>query len=116
MFSAGRSCFKREVYLRLANYPDYFIVGEAEGEIVGVVCMIPMATPVIDDDIFEMEKVPMGTVCAVLSVMTAAAWQKQGVAEQMLNVAVETARQLDMTSMALTCKEHFDSLLCQVRL
>ncbi len=37
---------------------------------------------------------------------TAAAWQKQGVAEQMLNAAVETARQLDMTSMALTCKEH----------
>ena len=24
----------------------------------------------------------------------------------MLNAAVETARQLDMTSMALTCKEH----------
>ena len=48
----------------------------------------------------------MGTVCAMLSVMTAAAWQKQGVAEQMLNAAVETARQLDMTSMALTCKEH----------
>lgn len=105
-FPPEEAASKEKYTWRLANYPDYFIVGEAEREIVGVVCMIPMATPVIDDDIFEMEKVPMGTVCAVLSVMTAAAWQKQGVAEQMLNAAVETARQLDMTSMALTCKEH----------
>lgn len=91
---------------RLANYPDYFIVGEKETQIVSVVCMIPMAKQVIDDDLFEMERVPMGTVCAVLSVMTAAAWRKCGVAEQMLHAAIETARSQGMTAMALTCKEH----------
>ena len=66
-----------------------------------------MATPVIDDDIFEMEKVPMGnSVRGAICHDSRRLAKKQGVAEQMLNAAVETARQLDMTSMALTCKEH----------
>lgn len=97
----------REKYAwRLANYPDYFILGESEKKIVGVICMIPMAAPVISDDIFEMERLPMGTVCAVLSVMTAAPNRGQGVAGQMLEAAIDIARKQGMTSMALTCKDH----------
>lgn len=97
----------REKYAwRLANYPDYFIVGESEGKIIGVICMIPMAAAVINDDIFEMERVPRGTVCAILDVMTAADCRGCGVAEQMLHGAIETAREQGMTSMALTCKDH----------
>ncbi len=97
----------REKYAwRLANYPDYFIVGESEEKIISVICMIPMAAAVINDDIFEMEKVPVGTVCAVLDVMTAASCRGCGAAEQMLKEAIEIARQQGMTSMALTCKEH----------
>ena len=91
---------------RLENYPDYFIVGEKEDQIVSVVCMIPMAKEVIDDELFGMERVPMGTVCAVLSVMTAAAERGCGIAEQVLNAAIEAARSQGMTAMALTCKEH----------
>lgn len=44
-FPPEEAASKEKYTWRLANYPDYFIVGEAEGEIVGVVCMIPMATP-----------------------------------------------------------------------
>ena len=97
----------REKYAwRLENYPDYFIAGETEKGVVSIVCMIPMAAAVIDDDIFEMQRVSAGTVCAVLSVMTAPAEQGSGIAGQMLDAAIETARSQGMTSMALTCKEH----------
>ena len=40
-FPPEEAASKEKYTWRLANYPDYFIVGEAEGEIVGVVCMIP---------------------------------------------------------------------------
>lgn len=105
-FPPEEAASKEKYAWRLANYPDYFIVGERDKEIIGVICMIPMAVPVINDDIFEMERLPMGTVCAVLSVMTAASNRGQGIAEQMLEAAINLARKQGMASMALTCKEH----------
>lgn len=95
-----------EKYLwRLETYPEYLLVGEVKGKIESVVCMIPMAAPVITDEIFEMEKQPQGDVAAVLSVMTAPDGQKQGYAGQMLEAASVRACELGMRSMALTCKE-----------
>ncbi len=91
---------------RLEHFPEYFLVGETEEEIAAVVCMIPMKAKVITDEIFEMEEVPRGNTCAVLTVMTGAKYRKQGLAEQMLKEAIEVCRGLSMKSMALTCKEH----------
>lgn len=91
---------------RLANYPDYLLVGETGEKIVSAISMIPMAAPVITDEVFEMERGPLGNVCAVLSVITDPGYQKQGFAGRMLEAASERARELGMKSMALTCKEH----------
>lgn len=105
-FPPGEAADMEKYRWRLANYPDYFIVGETEKEIAAVICMIPMAAQVITDEIFEMEKVPAGATAAVLTVMTGKNYRRQGLAEQMLTAAIDVCRSLSMKSMALTCKEH----------
>lgn len=99
-----------EKYLwRQKEYPQYLLTGETDGKIVSVVSMIPMAKPVITDEIFETERQPEGEVAAVLSVMTDPSAQGHGCAGQMLEAAAERAKSLGMKSMALTCKEHLIS-------
>lgn len=98
----------KETYCwRQQHYPDLFLAAEDEtGRVRGCVCMISMDAPLINDAVFEMEQVPDGKTCAILTVMTEAAARKQGVAGQLLNAAIETARQQNMASIVLTCKEH----------
>ena len=106
-FPPEEAATKEKYIWRQEHYPDLFLAAEAEdGRVRGCICMISMAASLIDDAVFEMEKVPDGRTCAILTVMTETAARNQGVAAQLLKAAIETAREQGMESIVLTCKEH----------
>jgi predicted GNAT family N-acyltransferase len=105
-FPPAEAASKGKYSWRLEHYPQFFFVGELNGMVVGVVCIIPMALDVIKDEIFEMEELPIGKTAAVLSVMTSQDFRKQGVAENLLKYAMDKMGAYGMESACLTCKEH----------
>lgn len=94
---------------RLEHYPEYFFVGEVNKKTVSVVCVIPTALSVIEDGLFEMEKMPVGKTAAILSVMTDESQRQRGYATLTLRKVIEIMREMGMESACLTCKEHLIS-------
>jgi Uncharacterized conserved protein len=105
-FPPAEAASKDKYKWRLEHYPEYFFVGESDGKITAVVDVIPWAKETIEDGIFETKELPTGKNAAVLSVMTAAAYRRRGMAEMLLSYVLEEMKAMGMTSSCLTCKEH----------
>ncbi len=105
-FPPEEAASKEKYIWRQEHYPDLFLAAESDGRICGCICMISMDASLIDDAVFEMEQVPDGKTCAILTVMTEEAARNKGVAAQLLEAAIEAASCQDMESIVLTCKEH----------
>lgn len=106
-FPPEEAATKEKYIWRQERYPDLFLIAEdGASHICGCICMISMGASFIDDSVFEMEKVPDGKTCAILTVMTEAAARNKGVAAQLLEAAIETASRQNMESIVLTCKDH----------
>jgi predicted N-acetyltransferase YhbS len=97
----------REKYeWRFQNYPDYFFVAEKDNKVVSVVCAIPTKLELINDDIFEMEKLPFGKIAAVVSVMADKNHRGQGITGELIKYSLLKLKENGMETSCLTCKEH----------
>lgn len=111
-FPPEEAATKEKYVWRLEHYPELFLVAEAadpaggRDRICGCICMISMDAPLIHDEVFEMDPIPDGRTCAVLTVMTEAAARRKGVAGLLLEAGIDAARRQGMESIVLTCKEH----------
>src|SRR6056297_3358108 len=91
---------------RQKNYPDYFFVAEKNDKIVSVVCAIPTNQELINNDIFDMEKLPFGKIGAVVSVMADENFQCQGITGELIKYSLAKLKENGMEKSCLTCKEH----------
>ncbi len=106
-FPPEEAATKEKYAWRQEHYPELFLVAEDGcGRICGCICMISTNASLIDDTVFETDSIPNGKTCAILTVMTEAASRRQGVAGQLLEAGIDAARQQNMESVVLTCKEH----------
>ncbi len=106
-FPPKEAASKEKYAWRQANYPELFLIAEDDnGHICGVNCMISMDAERICDDVFEMRKMPEGSTCAILSVMTEELSRRKGIAALLLEAGIQTARQQNMDTIVLTCKDH----------
>ena len=106
-FPPEEAATKEKYVWRQKRYPELFLVAEdGRGRVCGCICMISTSAALIDDTVFEMDPIPDGRTCAILTVMTEADARRQGVAGLLLEAGIDAARQQNMESIVLTCKEH----------
>jgi len=105
-FPPEEAATKEKYEWRQKNYPDYFFVAEKDNKVVSVVCAIPTNLELINDDIFEMEKLPFGKIAAVVSVMADKNYRGQGVTGELIKYALLKLKENGMETSCLTCKEH----------
>lgn len=84
-FPPEEAATKEKYVWRQNRYPELFLVAEdGRGRVCGCICMISTSAALIDDTVFEMDPIPDGRTCAILTVMTEAAARRQGVAGLLL--------------------------------
>lgn len=97
----------REVFAyRLAHFPQWCLVAEADGDIVGLVMGRPTPSDHIHDALYEAEDQPIGDCLAVVCVETAAVWRARGIAAALVGQLIDEARAQGVRTVSLACKDH----------
>lgn len=105
-FPPAEAASKASYRWRLQHFPQYCFVGEKDGVILGAVVGRPTVKELIEDEIYEPVDLPIGETVAILSVLTDLKYRKQGIAQQVMEVAIEEYRRMGIKNLSLTCKEH----------
>ena len=90
---------------RIDHFGEWFCVAEKSGEIVGCINGRLTTEPRIEDCLYERNTLPEGLYFALLSVETAAKFQRQGVAEALIKRLITQACALRLHGIVLACKE-----------
>lgn len=106
-YPAAEAASAAALAARVAAYPDYNLVAEDEGRIVGFcsTCLTHLTT--LEDALFGAI-VPDATAphVAILSLTVDAAWRCRGIATRLLEALRQVARTGGKTTIILTCKDH----------
>lgn len=90
---------------RIDHFGTWFYVAEKSGEIVGCINGRLTTEPRIEDCLYERNTLPEGLYFALLSVETAAKFQRQGVADALIKQLITQARDRRLHGIVLACKE-----------
>lgn len=106
-FPEAEAATREAFAYRIAAFPDSFYVAVENGEIIGIVNGCVTNSLVISDELFEPEggHDPKGKNQAIFGLLVDPRYQRQGIAADMMNYFMETARQAGREKMILTCKE-----------
>ena len=90
---------------RIENFGDWFYVAEKDGKIAG--CINGRLTNIacIEDCLYERKALPEGPYFALLSVETAAEFQRQGVGQALIKQVIAQAQDCGLHGIVLACKE-----------
>lgn len=101
--AAAREAFS----YRIGAFPESFYVAEKDGCIIGLINGCVTNQPVICDELFEAEggHNPQGTNQTVFGLAVDPAYQRQGIAAELMNFFIDKARQAGRERMTLTCKD-----------
>lgn len=90
---------------RIENFGEWFYVVEKNGKIAGCINGRLTDAACIEDCLYEMNVLPEGPYFALLSVETAAEFQRQGVAEALIKQVITQAQDCGLQGIVLACKE-----------
>ncbi|QDR79449.1 GNAT family N-acetyltransferase [Sporomusa termitida] len=99
---------QREVFReRIAAFPESFLVAEAAGMMIGFINGCATNSAFIYDELFHSteQHIPAGKNLAVFGLDVIPAYRRQGVASQLMQHFIQTARNTGRSSIILTCKE-----------
>ncbi|MDF2570111.1 MAG: acetyltransferase family protein [Sporomusa sp.] len=101
--AAPRQSFKE----RIAAFPDYFLVAEADGVLIGFINGCITNSAVIYDELFHntQHHIPDGKNLTVFGLDVVPEYRNQGVAAQLMNHFIQLAKNTDRRSVILTCKD-----------
>lgn len=101
--AASRDSFKE----RIAAFPESFLVAEVGGKLVGYINGCATDSPVIYDELFHSTSHhrQTGENLTVFGLAVIPQFRKQGVASQLMEHFVQTAKRLGKKKVILTCKE-----------
>ena len=93
---------------RIAAYPRYFLLGEADGTIVGYAMGPVIDQPVIADEMFADAAChdSHGPSQSVFSLAVHPVCQRRGYGRQLLNALIDQARRERRRAVTLTCRAH----------
>ncbi len=91
---------------RLAAFPEYFLVAEADGLLIGIINGCVTNSPVIYDELFHSTQhpIPDGKNLPVFGLDVIPENRRQGIAAQLMNHCIQIARYTNRSNVILTCK------------
>ncbi len=106
-FPEAEAATRQSFRYRIGAFPDSFYVAETDGVIVGLINGCVTNRPFICDELYEPEggHEPEGENQTVFGLATHPEFQRQGIAEQLMNRLIAEARAAGRKRMVLTCKE-----------
>ena len=101
--AAPRESFKE----RINAFPDYFLVAETAESIIGFINGCVTNSPVIYDELFHntQHHIPDGKNLTVFGLDVLPEYRRQGIAAQLMQHFIQTAKNTDRKNVILTCKE-----------
>ena len=107
-FPPEQAASRSSIESRIAAYPNHFLLGAADGRIVGYVMGPAIAKPTIDDEMFA------DTSChseanpyqSVFSLAVHPDEQRRGYGRLLLEALIDQARREGRKAVTLTCREH----------
>lgn len=106
-FPEAEAATRQSFRYRIGAFPDSFYVAEADGVIVGLINGCVTNRPFICDELYEPDggHEPEGENQTVFGLATHPDYQRQGIAEQLMNRLIAEARAAGRKRMVLTCKD-----------
>lgn len=101
--AASRESFRE----RMATFPEYFLVAEADGVLIGFINGCVTNSSVIYDELFRSTRhhVPDGKNLTVFGLDVIPQYQRQGIAAQLMNYFIQKAKNTGRKNVILTCKD-----------
>jgi GNAT superfamily N-acetyltransferase len=101
--AAPRKSFKE----RIAAFPEYFFVAEADGKLIGFINGCVTNSPVIYDELFHSTShhISDGENLTVFGLDVIPHYRKQGVAAQLMHHFIQIAKNTGRRRVILTCKD-----------
>lgn len=106
-FPASEAASKEQLRKRLQTFPQSFFVAEKEGKIVGFINGAIVDEKVICDAMFEETTFhkPNGLYQSIFGLDVLPHFQHQGIATELMNHMITSARHAGKKGLILTCKE-----------
>jgi ribosomal protein S18 acetylase RimI-like enzyme len=100
--AASRESFKK----RIATFPECFYVAQSGGTIIGFINGCATNSSVIYDELFHnpQHHIPNGMNLSVFGLDVIPEYRKQGVATQLMEYFIQSARNTGRRKVILTCK------------
>lgn len=101
--AAPREVFKE----RIAAFSDCFFVAEVDGDLIGFINGCATNSEFIYDELFHntQHHIPTGANLAIFGLDVIPEYRRQGIAAQLMNHLIQTAKNTERSSVILTCKE-----------
>lgn len=106
-FPPAEAATRQALAERIAAFPDSFLVAELDGTLVGMVNGCCTDSPVIRDEMFHgtSHHQPDGANQTIFGLGVLPAFQKQGIAAELMRALIAAARNAGRRAVILTCKE-----------
>jgi ribosomal protein S18 acetylase RimI-like enzyme len=107
-FSPEEAASKETIQLRIATFPQGFLVAELDGSVIGMLNSAATNKDDISDEALKqlIGHDPQGRNMVVFALAVLPAYRRQGVARQLMQKFSEEARQQDKANILLICKQH----------
>lgn len=107
-FPPEEAATRETIQRRIDTYPKGFLVAEKEGKVVGILNSAATHKDDISDE--ELKQLighdPDGKNMVVFALAVLPEYRKQGIANQLMSVFAEEARQRGKQTILLMCKQH----------
>lgn len=92
---------------RIAAFPEYFLVAEVEGRVIGFINGCVTNSSVVYDELFYSTEhhVPDGENLAIFGLDVIPEYRGQGIAARLMNQFIQLARNTGRKRIILTCKD-----------
>lgn len=94
---------------RIATFPESFFVAETtDGEIIGFINGCVTDRPILEDELYHDTSLhkPEGDYQTIFGLDVMPAYQRQGIAADLMNYMIEKTKERKKKGLILTCKDH----------
>jgi predicted N-acetyltransferase YhbS len=106
-FPPAEAAPRETIKERIAAFPEYFLLAEADGKLIGFINGCVTNSPVIYDELFHntSHHQPTGENLTVFGLDVIPEYRRQGIAAQLMNNFIQAAKNSGRKRVILTCKE-----------
>lgn len=106
-FPATEAALRESFKERIAAFPESFFVAEADGILIGFINGCATNSSVIYDELFHSTRhhIPAGKNLTVFGLDVIPEYRRQGIAAQLMNHFIQTAKNTGRRNVILTCKD-----------